>query len=197
MTDRVRCAYCAHEYPDHEPDCERAASSNLVAPDPVIEEVAMELHRHFIGGTYVRWSCWNDAEAVVALVRNAIPNSAANDGCAHEWESVGQIDRRCKLCGKVESGLEASQGWPSAFKPERSAEEESRLADNLHHATRNRAARFDALTIGELQYLFGALVYASQQPGFPMRASTRDPYLKDEIGATLDRKIEAEEEAVT
>jgi hypothetical protein len=39
-------------------------------------------------------------------------NSAANDGCAHEWEGIGQIDRRCKRCGKVESGLEASQSWP-------------------------------------------------------------------------------------
>jgi ribosomal protein S27AE len=52
---------------------------------------------------------------------DAIPNSAHE----HEWEAIGQIDRRCKRCGKVESGLEASQDWP-----------------HVGHQTRHRVAEF-------------------------------------------------------
>lgn len=69
-------------------------------------------HSWRFDGDDPRIVCVKCGELRDALTGRAIPNSATNDGCAHEWEAVGQIDRRCKRCGKVESGLEASQDWP-------------------------------------------------------------------------------------
>jgi len=40
------------------------------AVDPVVEAVARRLHDKFIGPPYVRWSCWLDAEEIIALVRD-------------------------------------------------------------------------------------------------------------------------------